>query len=75
MAEATQVNLPWTSEVPTQPGMYLYKSAAEWVWHIYRVERGQWQLRQDPDRLYVSGDRTVGQLYIGNWCGPLAEPR
>lgn len=69
------VNLPWTKNKPSTPGIYLYKPTTQWVWYVKRVTQGKWQHAEDPNELYMGLRESVGKAEYGWWCGPLEEPK
>lgn len=73
MTELENVQWPgWTDAKPSEPGLYLFRDAREWIHRVLIVKQGSWRLGQNPDVLYA-GSMPVSSLYNGYWLGPIPE--
>lgn len=59
-------------ENPSAEGWYVFKLTHEWPLRMTKVERGKWQLAQNPELLYALDGKPLS-TYLGWWFGPLPE--
>lgn len=65
--------IEWSEDLPTIEGWYAYQVMGQWPIYIAKIEKGSWQLGQNPEWLYYAGDKTLRGT-SNRWFGPIPEP-
>lgn len=65
--------IQWGEKLPTVEGWYVYQTIGQWPVKIAKIEKGDWQLSQNPEWLYYGSDKPL-EGSSNRWFGPIPEP-